>query len=123
MRVTVTTLLLNADVGKVVQRSTIEPFNDGSGVEVYDTTRTPVGVLVSVDGLGGGVVRRWGVGPCIPALGSDVGLVEAKNGGDVGSALGGSSVWIGRMLVNNGMGQPGTMFITAIATVGLVPAA
>ena len=121
--VTVTTLLLNADVGKVVQNSGVDPFTDGSGVEVYDTTKTPVGVLVSVDGLGGGVVRRWGVGPCIAALNSDVGLVEAKNGGNVGAAVGGSSVYVGRILTNNGMGQLGTMFVTAIATVGLVPAA
>lgn len=121
--VTVTTLLLNADVGKVVQNSGVDPFTDGSGVEVYDTNKPPVGVLVSVDGEGGGVVRRWGVGPCIPALNSDVGLVEAKTGGNVGAAVGGSSVYVGRVLTNNGMGAAGTMFITAIATVGLVPAA
>lgn len=117
--VTVTTALVAGDVGKVVQNSGSDPFTDGSGAEVYDTTKTPVGVLVSVDGLGGGIVRRWGVGPCITALNSDVGLVEAQTAGRVVSAGVDSAVVVGRILTNTGMDQPSTMFVTAIATVGL----
>ena len=118
--VTVVTALGAADVGKVVC-PTASPFTTGSTVVVDNGASPPVGVLLSVDGSGGGVVRCFGEAPCLPDLGSVNGLVVSKaNGsGKVTDAVTGSGKVVGRMLVNRGDLIPGTMFVTALATVGL----
>ena len=120
--VTVVTALGAANVGKVV-RPTARPFTTGSTVVIDDgaVSTSPVGVLLSVDGSGGGVVRCFGEAPCRPDSGSVDGLVVSKadGSGKVGGASTGSGKVVGRMLTNNGMMDPGTMFVTAMATVGL----
>lgn len=115
--VTVTTALVAGDVGKVVV------VWDGAAT-IYQGGATPAGVLVSVDGLGGGVVRRWGEATCqfdlgLPAVDSllKADLATAK----VVAAEIGSFAVFGRVLSYDGSGT-GTVFVTAISTYGMLAA-
>ena len=111
--VTVTTALVAGDVGKVVVL--------GNPATIYQGGATPAGVLVSVDGLGGGVVRRWGEATCQFGLGlpSVDSLLKADPAtAKVVAAEPGSFAVFGRVLSYDGSGT-GTVFITAISTYGM----
>ena len=114
--VTVTTALVAGDVGKVVVL--------GGAATIYQGGATPAGVLVSVDGLGGGVVRRWGEATCQFGLGlpSVDSLLKADPAtAKVVAAGPGSFAVFGRVLSYDGSGT-GTVFITAISTYGMLAA-
>lgn len=112
--VTVATALVAADVGKVVVVSS-------GTASIYQGGAVPAGVLVSVDGNGGGVVRRWGEATCQFGLGQPAegefvkaNLATAK----MVAAEPGSFVVFGRVLSYDGSGT-GTVFVTAISTYGM----
>lgn len=114
--VTVTTELVAGDVGKVV--------GIFAGVATIYQGGVPAGVLVSVDGLGGGVVRRWGEATCQFGLGlpSVDSLLKADMAtAKVVAAELGSFAVFGRVLSYDGSGT-GTVFVTAISTYGMLAA-
>lgn len=112
--VAVTTALVAGDVGKVVGIS--------AGVAtLYFGPIGPHGVLVSIDGAGNGVVRRWGEATCQIGDGvSGANVLVSADAADarlIPSAAGASNVF-GRVLEYAG-GGAGQVFITALVTLGM----
>lgn len=111
--VTVATALVAADVGKLVGVSS-------GTATLYQGVGVPAGVLISVDGTGGGVVRRWGVATCKFGAGlpSEDTLLKGDSSGLMVAAGLGSWAVIGRVLAYAG-GGTGEVFVTAISTYGM----